>query len=92
MSYTLGGKWTVLRATVGVPTIEEKTGNPATGLIFEVLGDGKSLWKSEPVTVIDTFQTCAVKVEKVKTLTLKVHCPGANFWARSVWFEPVLIE
>jgi hypothetical protein len=92
VKYPLGGKWTAFRATVGVPKIEDAAENPASALTFEVLGDGKSLWKSEPVTKLDEFQTCAVSVEKVKVLTLLIHAAGRYYWARSVWFEPVLIE
>jgi hypothetical protein len=92
VKYTLGGTSTAFRATVGVPKLEEEAGNPGSPLTFEVLGDGKSLWKSEPVTKVDTFQKCEVNVTKVKVLTLLVHCPEANFWARAVWFEPLLAE
>ena len=92
VKYPLGGKWLVFKAIVGVPTIEEATPNPHSALTFEVLGDGKSLWKSEPVTKIDTFQTCTVRVEKVKILTLHVHAAGSSDWGRAVWFEPILIE
>jgi hypothetical protein len=44
------------------------------------------------VTTLDTFQTCTTKVEKVKALTLQVHCPDKSNWARAVWFEPILVE
>lgn len=90
--YSLGGRWAAFRASVGTPTIEEKTYPPSSPLTFEVLGDGKSLWRSKPVTQLDTFQTCELNVTNVKTLTLLVHCPDANNWARAVWFEPILIE
>jgi hypothetical protein len=33
-----------------------------------------------------------VKVEKVKVLTLLIHCADRAEWARSVWFEPILAE
>jgi len=92
VKYPLGGRWSVFRVTVGVPKIEDNGENPASALTFEILGDGKSLWKSEPVTTLDTFQTCTTKVEKVKALTLQVHCPDKSNWARAVWFEPILVE
>jgi hypothetical protein len=92
VSYPLSGKWTAFRATVGCPKIEANTGDPESPLTFEVIGDGRSLWKSEPVTKIETFQTCVVKVEKVRTLTLRVHCPDKDGWGRTVWYEPVLAE
>lgn len=90
--YQLAGRWVAFRTSVGVPKIEANTGDPASPLTFEVLGDGKSLWKSEPVTKIEAFQTCELNVSKVKVLTLLVHCPQENHWARAFWFEPVLIE
>jgi hypothetical protein len=92
VSYPLGGKWTGFRATIGTPNVDGKNEDPRSPLTFEVVGDGKSLWKSEPVTKIDKFQTCTINVEKVKTLTLKVHCPDNNGWAWVFWIEPILAE
>lgn len=92
VKYTPGGKATAFRVTVGVPKIEDAAKPPASALTFEVLGDGKSLWKSEPVTKLDDVQTCTVRVEKVKVLTLHVHCADRHEWARAVWFEPLLAE
>ncbi|MDB5307221.1 MAG: hypothetical protein JWO38_1423 [Gemmataceae bacterium] len=86
VSYNLAGKSKAFRAIVGV------LAKPVSPPWFEVLGDDKSLWKSSPVDKADTFQTCTVKVEKVKVLTLLVHCTGEDNFAWAVWFEPVLIE
>jgi len=90
VKYALDAKWVAFRTTVGVPKIEENTENPASALTFEVLADGKSVWKSEPVSKVGEFQTCTLRVEKVKVLTLLVHCPDQAFWCRAFWFEPVL--
>ena len=92
VSYDLGGKWTVFRAMVGVPKIDDNSGDPFTALTFEVVADGKSLWKSEAVKTREKFQEVAVPVEKVKVLTLKVHCPGSASWGCAVWYEPIVIE
>jgi hypothetical protein len=92
VKYPLGGKWTVFRATIGVPKINDKHLDPQSPLTFEVLGDDKSLWKSEAVAKMDTFQTCEITIEKVKTLTLRVHCPDKNGWGCAYWFEPILVE
>ena len=86
------GKYVRLRAEVGVPKIEENAQDPQTPLVFEVLGDNKTLWRSKPVAKLDEFQSVDVKMEKVKILTLRVNCPEGNAWARAVWFEPMLIE
>ena len=89
--YSINGNWTAFRASVGVPTIDEER-SPESALTFEVLGDGKSLWKSEPVTQRDVFQTCTLRIEKVKVLALQVHCADGYRWGRGVWVEAVIIE
>ncbi|MDB5310455.1 MAG: hypothetical protein JWO38_4657 [Gemmataceae bacterium] len=90
--YPVDGKWSAFRTTVGVPTIGDAANPPASPLTFEILGDDKSLWKSKPVTKRDDLQSCDIKLEKVKALTLRVHCPGSAGAAQAVWFEPVLVE
>jgi hypothetical protein len=92
VKYPLGGKWTAFRATIGVPKIKDNQEDPFSPLIYEVLGDGKPLWKSEPVTKIDAFQICTVNVEKVKTLMLRIQAPEKNGWAWTFWIEPILVE
>jgi hypothetical protein len=92
VSYPLDGKWTVFRATIGIPNPDGENEGPRSPITFEVVADGKSLWKSEPVLNIDEFQTCTLNVEKVKTLTLRTHCPGSNFWAWAYWFDPIIVE
>lgn len=92
VKYTLGGKATALRATVGVPKFADTTAEPASAVTFEVVGDEKSLWKSKPITKTDEFQLCEVSVEKVKVLTLKVHCEKSYDWARAMWLEPIVTE
>jgi hypothetical protein len=91
-SFPLSGKPIAFRATIGVPNHADYMRDPASPLTFEVIGDGLSLWKSEPVTKLDTFQKCVVRIEKVKTLTLRVHCAEANNYAHAVWFAPVVVE
>jgi hypothetical protein len=91
VKYPLGGKWTVLQTTIGVPKIKDDQLDPFSGLTFEVIGDDKSLWKSEPVTKMNTFQQCTINIEKIKTLTLRVHCDKFG-WAFAYWLEPILVE
>jgi hypothetical protein len=92
VSYVLPPKAAVFRASVGVPKWDNNVDDPATALTFEVLGDGKSLWKSEPIAKRDTFQTCTLSLEKVKKLTLRVNCPGELANAHAVWFAPYVAE
>jgi hypothetical protein len=91
VSYTLTGKMVAFRASIGIPKYLDPQQNPASPITFDILGDGKSLWKSEPVTTIDAFQTCLVNLDKVKTLTLRVSCKDFH-WAHAVWFGPIVIE
>jgi hypothetical protein len=90
--YPLGGKWKFFRASAGVPKIKDGQADPLSELKFEVIGDDKSLWKSELVTKKGEFQTCTVNVEKVKTLTLRVHCAAGDTNAWAFWIEPILVE
>jgi len=91
-SYNLDRKALIFSASVGIPDHEQIDGNPRSALTFEVLGDGKSLWKSEPVGVRASFQTCTIRVDKVKTLTLRIHCPDHNGCAHGTWFTPYIVE
>ena len=91
VSYTLAAKSMAFIASMGIPKHLEGQEQPYSAATFEVLGDGKSLWKSEPIAKIGTFQTCRLDIEKVKTLTLRVTCKD-NRWIHAVWFGPVVIE
>jgi hypothetical protein len=91
-SFPIVGRMMLFRSTVGVPKVPGLAGPPGSALIFELLGDNKSLWKSEPVTKLDKFQTCEVRIDKVKTLTLRVNCTGDEACAHAVWFGPIVIE
>lgn len=93
VSYTLARKYAVLRMSAGIPITDDRNDPPGSPLTFEVLGDGKSLWKSKPITERDTFQTCEIIIEKVNVLTLQVYCPGGNnSHAHATWIEPILVE
>lgn len=92
LSFNIGPKSTFFRATVGVPSHKDLGGDPGSVMTFEVLGDGKSLWKSEPVDKRDAIQTCLIRVEKVKVLTLRVHCSGDHTHAHGTWFGPAIAE
>ncbi len=90
--YPLGGKSTVFHATIGDVKFRDDQTDPFSAMTFEVLGDDKSLWKSEPVTKMNSFQKCTISIAKVKTLTLRVHCKDNNGWGCAFWIEPILAE
>jgi serine/threonine protein kinase/TolB-like protein len=88
ISYDLDGKWSVFRAGIAVAHTDMQQTNPASPLVFVVIGDEKVLWTSKPVRRFDEPQTCEVGVRRVQTLKLRVLCPGDNNCAHAVWLEP----
>jgi hypothetical protein len=62
-----------------------------TPLTFEVLGDGKSLWKSKAVKALKETDECLVDVSNVDVLELRIHCPGNYHAARGIWVNPQLL-
>lgn len=91
-SFTLNSRPVAFGVTVGTPKHDPTLGDPASALTFEVLGDGKTLWKSEPVEKVATFQSCIVKIDKAKTLTLRIHCRDERGGAHAAWFAPFIVE
>jgi hypothetical protein len=86
VEYDLGGRFRSFTAKVG---IVDAVKHAVTPLTFRVVGDGKTLWESQPVKVGDRpAQSCAVDISGVKTLRLEVQCPGSNESAQAVWMEP----
>jgi hypothetical protein len=63
-----------------------------TAVVFRIQGDGKELWKSEPVKALRDGEKFDVDVTGVRELTLLVDCPGDNFGALAEWVEPRLSE
>jgi len=60
-------------------------------VIFEVLGDGKSLWKSAAIGKKGQVQECVVDVSGVQVLELRVISTGAYMGLHAVWLEPRLV-
>eukprot|EP00940_MAST-03C_sp_MAST-3C-sp2_P000395 g395.t1 len=76
-----------LNDSVDAAKLDEE-GSPVT---FEVLGDGKSLWKSKPITAPGTFAEFCLSLLDVDVLELRVHCPGPNIMCHAVWVNPVIL-
>jgi hypothetical protein len=93
VKYKLGGAARTFMAsaalndTAGGP-VQLGVGKIPTALTFEVLGDGKTLWKSKPVDSAGRVQECKVDVRGVDVLELRINCPGSCVNAGAVWFEP----
>jgi len=92
VKYRFAPDFDYFESGVFVPKVKEEQGNPATPLIFEVWGDGRLLWRSQPVATMNQMQACRVGVKGVTTLELRVVCPGRDNWAVAVWFEPCVLK
>src|SRR5262245_40608790 len=74
-----------LNDSAGAPGRSPGDGKIPTPLTFLVLGDGKILWKSNPVDAARNVQECKVDVTGVDVLELRVDCPGSSVNAQPVW-------
>lgn len=63
-------------------------GDPRSPLVFKVLGDGKELWKSQPIQSHKSSDVCRVSVANVRELTLRVDCAGTSWGAWATWVNP----
>ena len=88
VSFDIGARWEVFRGEVAVNRTEDNQRPPDSPLIFEVVGDGKALWRSQPVARFDEPQSCEVKIRGVRVLELRVICSGSDGSAHAVWLEP----
>jgi hypothetical protein len=85
VKYRLGKKGYVFRAGVGLYDSPEDAFFPCT---FEVLGDGRSLWKSKPIQSPKVTDECQLDLSGVDVLELRVNIPGALGRARAIWVDP----
>jgi hypothetical protein len=87
--YLLNKKAAAFRASVAIDDSSNLTRNPA---VFEVLGDGKGLWQSQPINRGTPPEKCSINVSGVMELELRVHAQGSHFGLHAVWIEPRLLE
>jgi hypothetical protein len=71
--------------TSGAPQGVGRINHPIS---FEVVGDGKVLWKSKDVDIARKAQDCTVDVAGVRVLELRVNSPGDWVNCHAVWLEP----
>ena len=57
-------------------------------------GDGRSLWRSEPIDrrAVGAAVDVDVDVFGVRWLELRVHCMGSQRSAHAVWIDPAVIR
>jgi len=89
VSYRLDKKAAVFKAAVA---LDDKTQKPRNPAVFEVVGDGKSLWESKPINKGSPPEECSIDVSGVVELELRVHAKPSNWDLWAVWIEPRLLQ
>jgi len=85
--YRLDDKAMIFQTTVGF----DDSHNEAFGQtgVFEVIGDGQSLWKSKTLVKKTDLDSCRIAVEGVKVLELRVST-SKNFVCVPLWLDPMI--
>jgi serine/threonine protein kinase len=93
LTYRLGQRADRFRAIAALNDTVSAPLDKNRGITFEVLGDGKSLWKSDkPLQVRGQLQPIDLDVGRVDVLELRVSIDGAHNGGHAVWFEPRLLK
>jgi serine/threonine protein kinase len=85
VSHRLGRQYSTFQCQV---SLNDGPSQSHTPLTFTVYGDGKVLWRSNPVQTRSDGQSCSVSVAGVDVLKLEVNCPGESHGAFAVWLDP----
>jgi hypothetical protein len=87
--YDIGGKFKTFETDYGVDT----EAGTAASVVFEIWGDGKSLFVSEKMGRFDMPKHATVSIVGVKTLTLIVRDGGdGNRDDHADWLNPILYQ
>jgi hypothetical protein len=89
VSFDLGRQYQTFCGDVTLNDTSVRSPSPVT---FTVFGDGRILWKSDPILSQEESQTCSVSVKGVKILKLQVAVTHEHRGAHAVWVEPYLIK
>jgi len=89
LAYQLDGKYATFESEVSLRDGPAESESP---VVFHVIGDGKTLWKSNPVMTQDHTQKCIISVKGVKHLKIAVSCDGQPFGAHAIWIDPRLTK
>jgi hypothetical protein len=89
VKYRPGKQASVFQAQVA---LNDSTTFVPAAAVFEVWGDGKRLWQSNPIKEPKRPQECRVDVAGVDVLELRVNATGSHFGLHAVWVEPRVLR
>jgi hypothetical protein len=89
VKYHLDRRAAVFKAAVAISDeVQIQHSSP----VFQVWGDDRRLWKSDPVRAPRRPQECKIDVTGVDVLELRVYCDGSAYGVHAVWVEPPASE
>jgi hypothetical protein len=89
IEFELNGTYDRFESQVG---IDDEFNNPDVAVEFELIGDGKMLWKSGPMKKSDGAKYAKVDVQDVKSLVLKVSRVGEGGRVHADWGDAKLVK
>jgi hypothetical protein len=90
VKYQLPGPFRTLTAKVALN--DDVVVESVTPVTFQVYGDGRLLWKSEPMQKARVSQPVSVPIDGVKVLELRVESAGDYTGAHCVWVDPLAVR
>ena len=98
VNYNIQGKYQKFEGAVAIADFDRAAADREDGttkrtqLTFKVFGDKKLLWSSNPLVNGGSSQVFSINVRHVKTLHLRVECPGLHGYRFAMWLDPILTE
>jgi hypothetical protein len=89
-AFALGKRYRRFRGAAGIN--DTAHGRTATALVFRIVGDGREIWKSQPLKETGSSEPFNVSVAGIDRLELAVDCAGPYDWGQGVWIEPMVEE
>ncbi|MCX7178739.1 MAG: NPCBM/NEW2 domain-containing protein [Proteobacteria bacterium] len=88
VAYVISKQYRAFDGVVGLN--DTSKGYLKSSLTFRVIGDGRELWASNPITESVRSQPFHIDVSDIAKLELTVDCGGHSGAAHAVWVDPRL--
>lgn len=90
--FRIDAEFDVFACAVALNDTAKPALKPGTGAVFQVIGDGKLLWKSRTMDAAGDRDECRVSVFGVRVLELQTSVAGRDkSRAHALWVEPRLV-
>ena len=90
--FSINAEFDVFACAVALNDTAQRPLKAGTGAVFQVVGDGKLLWKSRTMDAVGDREECRVSVFGVRVLELQTSVAGRDkSRAHALWVEPRLV-